>query len=115
MAVLAVLVVLGVAGLVMQLVDVAAPPFLGAEQVTEIVDDVLAVFVLLELLATALAYVRSADVLRRLFEAAFIAIVRKLITLHLEAAPLEKASAVGVLFVATALAWWLVVRARPAR
>ncbi|MGE5182981.1 MAG: phosphate-starvation-inducible PsiE family protein [Acidobacteriota bacterium] len=110
MAVLVVLVVLAIAGLVVRVVDVASPPFLGVDRLAGVLDDVLAIFVLIELLATAVAYLRGTDVLRRIFEAVFIAIARKLITLDVAAAGLAKTAAVALLLVAAAAAWWLVVR-----
>jgi uncharacterized membrane protein (DUF373 family) len=111
--VLAALVVLAIAGLLMELIGALHPPFLMGEQLARAIDSVLAVFVLLELLATAAAYLRGSTVLRRIFEAVFIAIARKLITVDLSTSALEKAAAVAMLFVAAGVAWWLVVRTRP--
>jgi uncharacterized membrane protein (DUF373 family) len=113
MVLLAALVLLGIAGLVLQIGGALHPPFLVGEDLTKVLGDVLAVFVLIELLTTAAAYLRGADILRRLFETMFVAIVRKLLTLELTSAPLEKAGAVALLLVATAATWWLIARARP--
>jgi len=112
MAVLALLVVLALAGLVVQIVHAMAPPFLAGEHLTAVLDDVLAVFVLIELLATASAYLHGTDVMRRMFETIFVAITRKLITLELTTDALEKAVAIAVLLVAAATAWWLNDRRR---
>ena len=108
LAVLVVVVVLAIVGLILQLAGMLHPPFLVGEELTIVIDDVLAVFVLIELLATAAAYLRGTDVLRRLFEAVFVAIARKLITMHLTEAPLERASAIAVLMLAAGVSWWLV-------
>ena len=108
LAVLVVVVVLAIVGLVLQLAGMLHPPFLVGEELTVVIDDVLAVFVLIELLATAAAYLRGTDVMRRLFEAVFVAIARKLITTHLTEAPLERAAAVAVLMLAAGVSWWLV-------
>ncbi len=115
MAVLASLVVLAIAGLVVQVVAATTPPFLGVDEISTVLDDVLAIFVLIELLATAVAYLRGTDVLRRIFEAVFIAIARKLITLDVAAAGVAKAGAVAMLLVAAAAAWWLVARSHGLR
>jgi uncharacterized membrane protein (DUF373 family) len=112
MAVLALLILLALAGLMVQIVRAFAPPFLAGEQITGVLDNVLAVFVLIELLATASAFLHRRDVTRRMFETIFVAIARKLITLELTTAPLEKAIAVGVLLVAAGTAWLLVARAK---
>ena len=111
MAVLAVLVVLAIGGLVAEVGGAFVPPFLSGAELTAALDDVLAVFVLIELLATAAAYLRGSDVMRRIFETLFIAIARKLITLDFSGAPLAKAGALGILLTASGLAWWLVARA----
>lgn len=114
MAVLALLVVLALAGLVTELFGSFGPPFLVGEQLTRVLDDVLAVFVLIELLATAAAYLRGTDVMRRLFETIFVAIARKLITLELSSHAFDKAIAISALLVAAGAAWWLVARAKAA-
>ncbi len=112
MTVLALLILLALAGLVFQIVRAFAPPFLAGEHMTEVLDDVLAVFVLIELLATASAYLHGSDVMRRMFETIFVAITRKLITLELTTDALAKASAIGVLLIAAGTAWWLSDRRR---
>ena len=112
MVLLVALVLLAIAALLVQLAATVAPPFLTAERVTAVLDEVLAVFVLIELLATALAYLRGTDVLRRIFEAVFVAIARKLITLDFHEAPLAKAGAIAALLVATGITWRLVERPR---
>lgn len=115
MGVLALLVVLAIAGLIAEVAGSLGPPFLSGGELTAVLDDVLAVFVLIELLATAAAYLRGSDVMRRIFETLFIATARKLITLDLAGAPLAKAAALGILLTASGLAWWLVARANEDR
>lgn len=113
MVLLVVLVVFAILGLVMQVGAVTRPPFLAGETLTHVLDDVLGVFVLIELLAVAAAYVRGTEILRRVFEAVFVAIARKLIVMELAEKPLQKAASVGILLIAAGVASWLALRARP--
>ena len=113
--VVSILALLAIAGLFAEVIAGLRPPFLAGEHLSEVVENVLAVLVLVELLATAAAYLRGGEVVRRLFETAFIAIVRKLITLELGPGMLDKAIVIGVLMISTGLAWWLVGRATAAQ
>ena len=113
-AILVALVVLAVAGLVMELPAIVRPPFLDPAHLGLVLDHVLAVFVLIELLATAVAYVRGRDILQRIFEAALVAIARKLISLDVSSGALEKSLSLGILFVAVAASWWLLARTKHA-
>jgi len=106
-AILTVLVIFAILGLVMEVPSVAHPPFLGSEQLGQVVDHILAVFVLIELLATAVAYIHGKDTVRRIFEAMLVALARKLISLDLAASPLEKVGSLALLLVAVGLAWLL--------
>lgn len=108
LAILVALAVLAVLGLLMDLPGLLRPPFLSAAELVRVVDHVLAVFVVIELLATAVAYIRGRDVVRRIFEAMLVALARKLISLDLAAASLEKVGALCLLLVALAVAWLLV-------
>lgn len=114
-AILAVLVLGALAGLIVELVGALQPPFLGGQELAGVLDSVLALFVLIELLISAIAYVRGTDVLRRIFEAVFVAIARKVIALDVTAASLTKAGALALLLVATAVAALLVARSRERR
>jgi uncharacterized membrane protein (DUF373 family) len=91
----------------MEIPAVLRPPFLGAGQLGHIVDHILAVFILIELLAIAIAYVRRRDTVRRIFEAMLVALARKLISLDLAALSLEKVAGLSLLLVAVGLAWFL--------
>lgn len=113
MVLLGILVLLAIAAVVEQLFAAMSPPFLTGEPLTAALEDVLSVFVLIELLATAAAYLRGTDVMRRLFETIFIAIARKLITLEFSRSSVDAALAVAALLVAAGVAWWLVARAPP--
>lgn len=104
-AALTVLIVLGVLGLVMEIPALIAPPFLGAQQLGHVLDHVLAVFILIELLATAVAYIRGVDVIRRVLEAMLVALARKVITLDLDTASFPKVGALALLLVALGVAW----------
>lgn len=106
-AILTVLAVLSIMGLVMELPAVVLPPFLGSEQLGHVVDHILAVFILIELLVTAVAYIRGHDIVRRIFEAMLVALARKLISLD-EAASFEKVGSLSLLLVAVGVAWLLV-------
>ena len=113
-AVLAVLVILSILGLVMEVPPVVRPPFLGSEQLGHVVDHILAVFVLIELLVTAVAYIRGKDIVRRILEAMLVALARKLISLDVTSSPLEKVGSLALLLVAVGLAW-LFIYGRHAR
>lgn len=106
--ILAGLAVLTIMGLLMELPAVVRPPFLGSEQLGQVVDHVLAVFILIELLVTAVAYIRGHDVVRRIFEAMLVALARKLISLDIAAASFEKVGSLSLLLVAVGGAWMLV-------
>lgn len=112
--ILAALVGLSIAGLGMDLPGFFHPPFLDADRLGVVLDHVLELFVMLELFATAVAYVRGRDVLRHIFEAALVAVLRKLITIDFSSAPLEKSLALSVLLAAIAASWWLLGRAQRA-
>lgn len=111
-AILTALVVLAIAGLVMDLPAIVRPPFLDPKHLGDVLDHVLAVFVLIELLATAVAYVRGRDILRQIFEAGLVAIARKLISIDLSTEALEKSVSLGALFVAVAASWWILTCAK---
>ena len=111
-AILGTLVVLAVAGLAMELPAIVRPPFLDPKHLGDVLDHVLAVFVLIELLATAVAYVRGRDILRQILEAALVAIARKLIGLDFSSGALEKSVALAILFLAVASSWWILTSAK---
>jgi uncharacterized membrane protein (DUF373 family) len=108
MLALAMLLVLALLGLINQVVNAFSPPFLTDAGLTSVLEDVLGIFVLVELLSTAVAYMRGTDVVRRMFETIFVAIARKLVAMELGTAPLQKALAVAILLLAAGCAWWLV-------
>lgn len=111
MGLLALVVLFALGGLAVQLAGALGPPFLAGAKLAAVLDDVLAVFVLIELLATAVAYVRGRDVMRSIFETVFVAIARKLITLDFSSHAAEQALWSAIQLIAAALAWWLVARA----
>jgi uncharacterized membrane protein (DUF373 family) len=112
MVLLVIVVVLAILGLVEKVAGVLRPPFLAGATLTDVLDDVLGIFVLIELLATAAAYIHGTEILRRIFETIFVAITRKLIVIELNEQSLQKAIAVGILLIAAGLAAWFVARAR---
>jgi uncharacterized membrane protein (DUF373 family) len=109
-ALLILLGVLAILGLLMEVPNFLRPPFLGGEKLWRVLDKVLAVFILIELTATAVSYVRGHDVLHRILEASIVAVARKLILLDLSTTPLSKAGAVSLLLVAITIAWGILVR-----
>ncbi len=109
-AALAALVLLAFLGLLMEFPALIRPPFLGAEQLARVLDDILAVFILLELLATAVAYIKGTGMVRRIMEAMLVALARKLISLDLAATSVDKAAALALLLVAIGVSWLLIAR-----
>ena len=107
---LTLLVVFALLSLMMEVLRVVTTPFLAAEDLGHVLDHILAVFILIELLATAVAYVRGVNVMRRIFEAMLVALARKLIMLDLATSSLEKVGGLALLLVAVGLAWLLVCR-----
>jgi uncharacterized membrane protein (DUF373 family) len=102
-AALIAMVVLAIIGLVIELSHPSR--FLDASGLGREIDHALEVFVILELLATAMAYLTRHDVVRRILEAALVAIARKLIAIDLGAAPLATAGALAILLIALTVAW----------
>jgi uncharacterized membrane protein (DUF373 family) len=104
---LMVMVIFAIAGLGVELVHPSR--FFNSEGVADVIDHIIEVFVLIELLATALAYLERRDIVRRILEAALVAISRKLIAISLGTAPLASAGALAILLLALTAAWWVLV------
>ncbi len=111
--ILTALTVFALAGLVMEIPGIARPPFLDAAGLSRVLDHLLAVFVLIELLVIAVAYLRGSEVVRRIFEAVLVALARKLIST--EALTLTKAGALAMVLVAVGVTWFLIARGEASR
>jgi uncharacterized membrane protein (DUF373 family) len=112
-AILTVLALFALAGLVVEIPGLAHPPFLDAAKLTPLLDHLLAVFVLIELLVIAVAYLRGTEVVRKIFEASLVALARKLIST--ETMTLTKTGALAMLLVAVGLTWFLIAKGEAAR
>jgi len=111
--ILTVLTLFALAGLVMEIPRIARPPFLNAAGLSAVLDHLLGVFVLIELLVIAVAYLRGSEVVRRIFEAVLVALARKLISS--EALSLSKAGALAILLATVGLTWFLIAKGEAAR
>jgi uncharacterized membrane protein (DUF373 family) len=107
---LAIIALLGIASFLSNLVlDFS----LNKKHVTEWVDFALLLFVIIELMRIALAYLREVELLPVVFEAVIVAIARKLVAFDTEQADyLTKAFALATLFVATAVSWGILRKSR---
>jgi len=111
--VLAALAIFSLAALAMEIPEVARPPFLTAAKLGGVLDHLLAVFVLIELLVIAVAYLRGTEVVRKIFEAMLVVLARKLIST--EDASLAKIGALAILLVAIGFTWFLISKGEAAR
>jgi len=105
-SILTALTVLGLAGLAMEIPGIARPPFLDAAALSRILDHLLGVFVLIELMVVAVAYLRGTEIVRRIFETVFVALARKLISA--DAVTFTKAGSLALLLVAVGVTWFLI-------
>lgn len=111
-ALLALLAVLGVVDVVIKMVEVTrADGFMSPEGITRTIDTVLIVFIVIELIRIALAYMHHQDVIGTVLEAGLVAVVRKLVIFESSPDMLPKAIALAVLILAVAIAWFLLRRA----
>ena len=113
LVILTVVTIFALAGLVMEFPAIARPPFLNTDGLSRVLDHLLAVFVLIELLVIAAAYLRGSEVIRRIFEAVLVALARKLIST--EALSLTKAGALAMMLAAVGLTWFLIAKGEAAR
>jgi uncharacterized membrane protein (DUF373 family) len=89
------------------------PGFLPPEAVLSVLDAVLIVFIIIELLNTAFAYIERRNVIGTVLEAGLVAIVRKLIVFDTEGAASQvfmKAGGLAVLIIAIGVTWYLLRR-----
>jgi uncharacterized membrane protein (DUF373 family) len=111
------LIVLGVVatvGLIIEFGSVGQLAASGVDAYTKILDGTLLVFVIAELFKIALAYIRHEDVIPTVMEAALVAVARKVVVLNVHEAPtavLMRSGALGLLLLALAVGWFLLIRA----
>lgn len=111
--IMAVLSMFALAGLVVEIPEYVHPPFLDSERLSQLLDHLLAVFVLIELLVVAVAFLRGTDRVRRIFEALLVALARKLI--GSEALSLAMTGSLAMLLVAIGLTWFLISKGEASR
>lgn len=110
-ALLTLLAALGVADIVIKMLEVTrAEGFMSPDGITRTIDTVLVVFVVIELIRIALAYMNHRDVVGTVLEAGLVAVVRKLVIFESSADMLPKAIALSALILAVAFAWYLLRR-----
>lgn len=108
---LALLVVLAAIGLLtfgQSLFDSIA---LEAEQLIKLLDIVLFVFIIIELMNIAIAFIEGRRVIYTVFEAVLVAIARKIIVSGTEPVDLDKAASLALITLAVGITWWLMARA----
>ena len=111
---LVVLGMLGVIDVVISLVEVARDPgFVTPEGIVQVIDTVLIVFIVIELIRIAVAYMNHQNVVGTVLEAGLVAVVRKLVVFELGAEALEKAAAIAILVLALGITWYLLRRVLP--
>lgn len=89
--------------------------FLSPAATLSVLDAVLVVFIILELMSIAFAYIERRPVISTVLEAGLVAVVRKLVVFEAEGEPLYvfyKAAGVAVLILALGITWYLLRRAR---
>ena len=107
-ALLTILAILGVVDIVVKMLEVTrADGFMTPEGITRTIDTVLIVFIVIELIRIALAYMNHQDVIGTVLEAGLVAIVRKLVIFESGDNILPKAAALGILILSVGITWYL--------
>ncbi len=78
------------------------------ESFTLLISRVLEVFIVIELFRVALAYITHRNVIPIVFEAALVALARKLIVFEPQGDVLASSLGLAVLLLALGISWWLV-------
>ncbi|MDO8848297.1 MAG: phosphate-starvation-inducible PsiE family protein [Coriobacteriia bacterium] len=111
-ALLVILAALGVVDVVLKMLEVVrAEGFMTPEGITRTIDTVLVVFIVIELIRIAIAYMLHKNVIGTVLEAGLVAVVRKLVIFETGDKVLEKALALAVLTLAVGITWYLLRRA----
>jgi len=110
----AALVLIAVAVLVSLYVDVWGVASDGAAlttvQFNKLIGLILEVFILIELFRIAVAYMRHANVIPTVLEAALVAVARKFVVFEGAENYLQHALGLTALLLAVAVSWWLLAR-----
>ncbi|MDI6900462.1 MAG: phosphate-starvation-inducible PsiE family protein [Anaerosomatales bacterium] len=108
---LVILAALGVVDIVIKMYEVTlAEGFMTPEGITRTIDTVLVVFIVIELIRIAVAYMQHKNVVGTVLEAGLVAVVRKLVIFESTEKVLEKAGALAVLILAVGITWYLLRR-----
>lgn len=110
-ALLLVLAILGVIDILITMFEVAsADGFITPEGITRTIDTVLVVFIVIELIRIAVAYMRHKNVIGTVLEAGLVAVVRKIVIFEGGSNALSDALALSALILAVGIAWYLLRR-----
>lgn len=111
-ALLTLLAALGVVDIVIKMIEVTrADGFMSPEGITRTIDTVLVVFIVIELIRIAIAYMNHQDVVGTVLEAGLVAVVRKLVIFETGDDILPKAIGLAVLILAVSVGWYLLRKA----
>lgn len=107
-ALLVILAALGVVDVVIKMAMVTrADGFMTPAGITATIDTVLVVFIVIELIRIAIAYMHHRNVVGTVLEAGLVAVVRKLVIFEGGATALTDAIALAVLILAVGITWYL--------
>jgi uncharacterized membrane protein (DUF373 family) len=113
-ALLVILAALGVVDVVIKMIEVTrADGFMTPEGITRTIDTVLVVFIVIELIRIAVAYMQHQNVIGTVLEAGLVAIVRKLVIFESGDDMLPRAAALAILIIAVGVTWYLLNRGLP--
>jgi len=99
---------LGAVDVVIKMLEVTrADGFMTPEGITRTIDTVLIVFIVIELIRIAIAYMQHKNVVGTVLEAGLVAVVRKLVIFESTDQMLEKAIALAILILAVGITWYL--------
>ena len=105
---------LGAVDVVIKMLEVTrADGFMTPEGITRTIDTVLIVFIVIELIRIAIAYMQHENVIGTVLEAGLVAVVRKLVIFESGPDMLEKAIALAVLILAVGITWYLLHKRQP--
>jgi uncharacterized membrane protein (DUF373 family) len=86
---------------------VAGDIALSRDEFTTVISTVLEVFILVELIRIAVAYMMHRNVIPTVMEAALVAVARKFVIFEPKDGILPSAAGLAALLLAIALSWWL--------
>jgi uncharacterized membrane protein (DUF373 family) len=113
-ALLVILAALGVVDIVIKMLEVTrADGFMTPEGITRTIDTVLVVFIVIELIRIAIAYMQHENVIGTVLEAGLVAVVRKLVIFESGPDMLDDALALAILILAVGVTWFLLYKRHP--